>query len=76
MGTRMSPFGENRNHVSWLQYKVLGSVVLQNEFAQIEWDQNSLERVLVESFDDSIIPVNFGSKKPNLSALCRAGSSC
>jgi hypothetical protein len=58
--------GENRNHISGLQFEVLGRIVLQDQLAQIKRNQNSLQCDLIEPLNYGIIPVNLGCNRANL----------
>ena len=48
---------KDRNYVPWLQRQVLRCIVLQHQPSQVKGQQNRLQSLRIQPFDNRIIPV-------------------
>ena len=52
---------KNGDDIAGLQFKILRSIVVDDELAQVEWHKRILECFWIEALDDGVRPVDFRS---------------
>ena len=71
MSDRHPDIGGRKNgyDVSRLQLQILRGIVLQYELSKIERDELRFEGVLIEPFNDRIVPIDFRSRQAHIRFL-------